>query len=80
MALVGFHMGPCRKNVVLIWVANLQKVRFCYRVVVGIPGRTSVPILNLSTPPGYKMLVNVHIIDKYNTIQYNAIKYKTILL
>ena len=37
---------------VLIWVANLPKVRFCYRVVVGIPGRTSVPILNLSTPPG----------------------------
>ena len=36
---------------VLIWVANLPKVRFCYRVVVGILGRTSVPILNLSTPP-----------------------------
>ena len=36
---------------VLIWVANLPKVRFCYRVVVGIPGRTSVPILNQSTPP-----------------------------
>ena len=36
---------------VLIWVANLPKVRFCYRVVVGISGRTSVPILNLSTPP-----------------------------
>ena len=46
-----FSHGSLKKNVVLIWVANLPKVRFCYRVVVGIPGRTSVPILNLSTPP-----------------------------
>ena len=53
MALVGFTWVPVEKCGFDMGhlVANLPKVRFCYRVVVEIPGRTSVPILNLSTPP-----------------------------
>ena len=54
---------------VLIWVANLPKVRFCYRVVVGIPGRTSVPILNLSTPPPPGILPQVFNQELYQFIQ-----------